>query len=646
MSIPPTWEITQFGDVVEIESDLVDPATAPDAPHIAPNHIESWTGQLLPYTTVSIDGVTSPKHRFRPGQILYSKIRPYLAKAVLVDFSGLCSADMYPLTTELDVRFLHRWILTDSFTSRVAQDQGRTVLPKVNQAALVKVPVPVPPLNEQKRIVAKIEELTARSRRAKEALDAVPPLLDKLRQSILAAAFRGDLTADWRAKNPNVEPADLGVNPVDPYPKRKRAARSRTDVASDEEQSLPNGWRPARLWEISEVQLGQRRAPEYGEEKHYAYVRAANITWRGLDLSDVKSMGFADPISLLLQPGDVMLTEASGSPKEVGKPAIWRGELLDCCFQATVLRLRANRDLVLPEWLYFSSLADATLGRFAAMAPGVGILHLTSGRMREWPIPLPPLTEQRRICELLEEALNIVYEREDQLNLAITSLSLLDQSILAKAFRGELVPQDPTDEPASVLLDRIRTARETSAPPTKPKRAPKPTPEPAQLPLELAPILPDDAFAALWPHGPLDKATAVRKLADHLRQLGRLEFQHLRADGPLYAQLLATIEAAVKAGYLDRPHRGQVRAFKLDPTTYTADDWCHVLVASLGPDPIHQEDAVRQAAEWARDNLGLEFARLRSDGHIATGLRTAITSAIRQGLIARDGKRIILGRRA
>ena len=92
---------------------------------------------------------------------------------------------------------------------------------------------------------------------------------------------------------------------------------------------------------------------------------------------------------------------------------------------------------------------------------------------------------------------------------------------------------------------------------------------------------------------------------------------------------------------LDRPKRGQVRACKADATTFTADDWRLALVTSLGTEPVDREEAIRVAAEWARDNLGLEFARLRSDGHIVEGLRSAINSAIRRGEVTRhDAARI------
>jgi len=117
-ALPLNWRWARFDEVARVASNLVDPADYPDSPHIAPNHIESGTGRLLPYASVREDGVTSPKHRFFPGQVLYSKIRPYLAKVVVADFDGLCSADMYPIESEMDSRFLKWWMPHPSSVTR------------------------------------------------------------------------------------------------------------------------------------------------------------------------------------------------------------------------------------------------------------------------------------------------------------------------------------------------------------------------------------------------------------------------------------------------------------------------------------------------------------------------------------------------
>ncbi|MGR9371098.1 restriction endonuclease subunit S [Rhizobium leguminosarum] len=204
--LPPGWRWVAFEDAVEIASNLVKPESIPDLPHIAPDNIESGTTRLLPFRTIREDGMISGKHRFYPGQVLYSKIRPYLRKAVIVDFDGACSADMYPLSPRqnLSGRYLLRWLVGEQFTQFAIEHQGRTVLPKINQSALNKTPLPLPPLAEQHEIVRRIESAFAKiDRLAAEAKRALE-LVGRLDEAILSKAFRGELVP----QNENDEPAE------------------------------------------------------------------------------------------------------------------------------------------------------------------------------------------------------------------------------------------------------------------------------------------------------------------------------------------------------------------------------------------------------------------------------------------------------
>jgi type I restriction enzyme S subunit len=198
------WPRQPFAEVASVASNLVDPSDYPDLPHIAPNHIERATGRLLPYKTVAEDGVKSQKHLFRPGQIIYSKIRPYLAKATLVDFEGLSSADTYPIDTELDPSFLLRWLLTPEFTELAVGQQGRSVLPKINREQLSRLPVPVPPLEEQRRIVQEVEERLSRIDAMRASIERAQRRSKALRAAILERAFRGELVP----QDPSDEPAE------------------------------------------------------------------------------------------------------------------------------------------------------------------------------------------------------------------------------------------------------------------------------------------------------------------------------------------------------------------------------------------------------------------------------------------------------
>lgn len=171
--LPAHWTWCWFTDAAKIESNLVDPAKFKNLPHIAPDNIQKGIGRLLPYRTIAEDAVTSGKHRFYPGQILYSKIRPALNKAVVVNFEGLCSADMYPLRARINPRYVLHAMLSDVFVAQTTAFANRVAMPKVNQEQLASVLFPLPPLPEQASIV--------------KALDAMFDLCDKLEQQLAAS---------------------------------------------------------------------------------------------------------------------------------------------------------------------------------------------------------------------------------------------------------------------------------------------------------------------------------------------------------------------------------------------------------------------------------------------------------------------------
>ena len=157
--IPESWEWVRFSQVINIEPNLVKPEEHQEKLQIAPDSIGKGNGVLLQKRTVKESGVKSPNHFFYKGQILYSKIRPALRKVVEAPSNGLCSADMYPLSTIMDNHFVIYYMLSDTFTSAVTANANRVKMPKVNQEELNNVLVPVPPLNEQKRIAKRLDIL-------------------------------------------------------------------------------------------------------------------------------------------------------------------------------------------------------------------------------------------------------------------------------------------------------------------------------------------------------------------------------------------------------------------------------------------------------------------------------------------------------
>lgn len=196
----------RFDEVAIIKSNLVDPAEYQDYPHIAPDNIEKKTGVLLEYHTIAEDGVKSGKHRFYPGQILYSKIRPNLSKVVVVDFEGLCSADMYPIEAIGDAKCLWYFMLSENFLEQASSAGSRSVLPKINQKELSVLTVTIPEsIEEQKELANIIDSLFAKEYQVKETAETVIEQIDAMKKAILARAFRGELGTNDPSEESAVE---------------------------------------------------------------------------------------------------------------------------------------------------------------------------------------------------------------------------------------------------------------------------------------------------------------------------------------------------------------------------------------------------------------------------------------------------------
>jgi type I restriction enzyme S subunit len=201
---------------------------------------------------------------------------------------------------------------------------------------------------------------------------------------------------------------------------------------------LPEGWERVRLDHVAEVKLGRQRSPRnHSGKRMRPYLRAANVTWSGLDLSDVKEMNFTEDESRVfeLRSGDLLLAEASGSASEVGKPAMWRDELADCCFQNTLVRVRSYGPL--PEYLLQLFRAEAISGRLGDAARGVGIHHIGATRLSAWPTPIPPLDEQRRIVAVIEEQLSRLDAAEASLGRGQLLIGILRRAAISHVVDGD-----------------------------------------------------------------------------------------------------------------------------------------------------------------------------------------------------------------
>lgn len=358
----------------------------------------------------------------------------------------------------------------------------------VNQASLSSktlaktIPFLLPPAAEQTRIVAKLEELLSDLDAGVAELKAAQKKLKQYRQSLLKAAVEGALTAEWRANN---KPSETGAQLLERILTERRARWEAKQLAKFKEQGktppkdwqkkypepvqpdttdlpeLPEGWVWARVDQAGEVQLGRQRAPQFHSGANMLpYLRVANVFEERIDISDVMEMHFSkeDEASFLLSSGDILLNEGQ-SLELVGRPAIYRGELPRVCFTNTLVRFQAESG-VLSEYAIAVFLHYMHSGKFRKIAKiTTNIAHLGAGRFAELAFPLPPIDEQKEIVNLLQTAMDAVQQQSTAIELSLKQSAAQRQNILRAAFSGQLVPQDPNDEPASVLLEHIRAER-------------------------------------------------------------------------------------------------------------------------------------------------------------------------------------------
>ncbi len=478
--LPPAWVLAAGSDVF----DLVTSGSRGWAKYYSDEGDAFIRMGNLDHGTISLDlrevqlvqppsGAEGERTQLQPNDILISitaelgmvgLVPPNLGKAYINQHVALARPRAHN-----DPRFLAWYLASENDGKRKLREAQRGAT-KVGLGLddIRQVSIPLAPLNEQRRIVAKLDDLFARSRSAREALNAIPPLLDRYRQSVLAAAFRGDLTEAWREQNPNLM---AQVNQAQGTRGRNRGLELESARALAE---LPSQWYWAAASQVAEVRLGRQRSPDKAQGSHMRpYMRAANVTWTGLSLEDVKTMNFEphEADTFRLKEDDILLSEASGSRKEVGKVARWKNEVPDCCFQNTLIRARPIG--INPDFLFYYFMSEAVSGAFGAASRGINLHHLGGETVTNWPVPVPPEEEQREIIRIVESALLGIDRLSNEVGSARTRQDRLDHAVLAKAFRGELVPQDPNDEPASTLLERIK-GQQAEATVPKARRGRKP----------------------------------------------------------------------------------------------------------------------------------------------------------------------------
>ncbi len=475
--LPDGWVWTELHEIVEFGSEQVLPFEWPEHlfNYLALENIEPGTAKIINFSPVRGSEIKSNKYRFTTEHILYGKLRPYLRKATAPDFEGISATDLLPLkpvSDSIDRHFLVWWLLSPQVLSYAVSHQTGVKMPRLRTEDLERMSVPLAPTPEQLRITEKIEALFEQSRTAREALDAIPALLRQFRQAVLAAAFRGELST----RDPNDESASVLLERILEERRRRWEENLRArgkdprrytypEPAAPDTRALPDlpeGWCWANVGQVADVIGGlTQNSKRQAYSLRLPYLRVANVYANELTLDDVQEIGVLETEvdRVLLQKGDLLVVEGNGSIDQIGRVAIWDGSINPCVHQNHLIKVRFD-PIEISGYVLFWLLSPRGRELIVNVASSTsGLYTLSLSKVSALPIPLAPLSEQRRITGRLEALLIQADVIEAAAEIARRRLDRLDQSILARAFRGELVPQDPNDEPASVLLERIRAER-------------------------------------------------------------------------------------------------------------------------------------------------------------------------------------------
>jgi type I restriction enzyme S subunit len=190
-NIPDDWQVLRFSRVAKVKSNLVNPADYPIYYQVSPENIEKNSGRLLVCKTVRDSGIISSNHLFKRGQILYSKVRPKLNKVTIAPFDGLCSADMYPIETNLETEYLLYYMLSNTFLLQLAITENRVKMPKINKEELSAIMITVPPLNVQKDIVNYIKDKGNQIAEAIIQIEREIQLVEEYKNSLISNVVTG-----------------------------------------------------------------------------------------------------------------------------------------------------------------------------------------------------------------------------------------------------------------------------------------------------------------------------------------------------------------------------------------------------------------------------------------------------------------------
>lgn len=447
--LPENWTSTQLGEVCKVVRGITFPASAKEE-KLTPDNVcclrttnvqkeVDWDDVYF----VSKEYVKRDDQFVKIGDILMSMANSYelVGKVSVVrelpyitSFGAFISA-VRPLPV-IEAQYLFHLLRTAKVQSELRKGSSQTVnIANISVSRLSEIEIPLPPLPEQKRIADKLDALLARADSCERHLERVPQILKRFRQSVLAAATSGRLTEGWR-----------------------------------EEKGIEYNWQKVKFSDVGTIGRGKSKHRPRGDKRlyggNYPFIQTGDIAqsngWITSHSQTYSEFGLKQ--SKLWGANTVCITIAAN----IANTAILS---YPACFPDSVVGFVADPEKSLPQFVKWS--IDVIKNDLESFAPATAQKNINLGILEEVQFDCPSLEEQTEIVRCVEKLLAYAEHLEARYLSASERVGRLTPSLLAKAFRGELVGQDPNDESASILLERIREAREagkTNATGKKPSR--------------------------------------------------------------------------------------------------------------------------------------------------------------------------------
>lgn len=408
---------------------------------------------------------------FGEGDVIFAKITPCMENGKVAVARGLTnglacgSTEFFVLRPRegVEAEYVWRYLRQAEFRAEAAQNMTGVVgQRRVPKAYLEGSSIPLPPTVEQRRIASKLELCGERTRRARGELARVSCLVERQKKCILKAVFDGALTADWREGQESLQPVEVV--------RSASRRQGRPEGTFSEPYRLPEAWRWVPLPRLGELARGKSRHRPRNDPRllggPYPFVQTGDVRaadgWLTKYTATYSEFGLAQ--SRLWPKGTVCITIAAN----IAETAILG---IDACFPDSVVGFLADDELCSNQYIeYFIRTAKADLEAFA---PATAQKNINLNTLSELFVPVPPREEQAIIVERLDRSFAALRQVSGETQVARDRLAQLDEATDSKAFRGELVPQDPHDEPATLLLERIQAAREAESKPKRTRRGKK-----------------------------------------------------------------------------------------------------------------------------------------------------------------------------